>query len=130
MSDETTTGEAMTKKKGPDTGDLLSHTLEDVYVGEELKQHGRSVRMVTHEDSDTVELVSCDEDAVKRAKARLLTGNYTVRGSVLNRPSNAELTEIMEARGLRLGIGGVSERFKQLSEGKGKRKRGKRRGKR
>lgn len=127
MSDETTTGEAMAKKpKGPDTGDLLSHTLEDVYVGEELKQHGRSVRMVTHEDSDTVELVSCDEEAVKKAKARLLTGNYTVRGSVLNRPTNAELAELLEARGLRLGPGGVSGRYKQLAAGVKRKRRGKR----
>ena len=69
----------------------LSQTLEDVYVQSECAGHGRSVRVVLHEDTGVVEVVGCDARAVKRTCKRLASGNYTVRASVVIRPSNAEL---------------------------------------
>lgn len=85
------------QKRAPvDEDDLLSHILEDVYVNEACAEHGRTVRVVAHADTDTLELVGCNEAAVKRVKDRMTSGNFTVRGSVLRRPDDDEFARLLQ----------------------------------
>jgi hypothetical protein len=77
-----------------DLDDLMSHLCEDVYV-RQAYPNARSVRVIAHPDSEHLELLGCNQDALDKVEQRL-TESYVLKSSKLRRPPAAELKELMD----------------------------------